>query len=703
MINSFKNKLSNAKEKIDKKKLGVEEKKEDIEKEKEEQAKQKKGKKRRIFLLIILYIVDAILTVIETAIAFLIAHLAFMMLLLIIIIIILSMLLSWMFDIMQAANANKGNTDDNSSSYSEDIGGTDNMKKTAWSEYELLTRGSQLSNQDKNMYRLIMLFNNYQKDPTYAGKVWDLHLLLGQGYTESGYAFFADKGDVQNKNVLTDPITNLISGYIGPSGKSDGYGGMFGCDLADIIWSGNYTSKTYTPIDDEYKSKAPKSISCLTDDDKAILAANTRTEEYLMQDAYMPYAVQKLMIMSKTWWSLEDNDAYKTMAKEALDAVGLKATDENIELLMQLASVRRTLNSSSEYEKGSYYFNAMVMASAADNDGNVSLSNWSYYTVGEPSMRTAIVGIKSDDAVTSFDDFSTSKYFTLKGKSLNCTVWQYFKKTWGTNDWFKEMESDVVSRYNGNTADVHNIQYALMYHYGLARWVSSEICINDIVSQLTGAALIESSEYGVGELRSDSFALPFVNLRGITVTESGITMGCNFGFDNYNYNTRAGDGCRFHDALDITAPNSGDCRILAACGKGTVTNITYNDVYTGNSIVIEYENGWKSTFLHMEYIEEGITEGMSVTENTIVGKMGDTGDWSTGAHLHWKISKTATSGKVFVLNPSAVCQEVSVLNKGCVKNVDDWVAAGRKKELFDASKASGYTVYYNLADMHLVH
>lgn len=86
-----------------------------------------------------------------------------------------------------------------------------------------------------------------------------------------------------------------------------------------------------------------------------------------------------------------------------------------------------------------------------------------------------------------------------------------------------------------------------------------------------------------------------------------------------------------HKAIDLGWTNTKTEELLA-CADGIV-----EDVYTiktgGNTILINYQNGYKSYFMHCSKII--VSKGQKVSKKQLVAYMGMTGTEVTGPHCHF--------------------------------------------------------------------
>ena len=72
-----------------------------------------------------------------------------------------------------------------------------------------------------------------------------------------------------------------------------------------------------------------------------------------------------------------------------------------------------------------------------------------------------------------------------------------------------------------------------------------------------------------------------------------------------------------------------------ATGAGVVDFAGTKDEL-GNTVVIDHQNGYKSSYSHLKDIR--VRKGRSVSKGGIIGTVGNTGN-TTGAHLHYEITK----------------------------------------------------------------
>jgi murein DD-endopeptidase MepM/ murein hydrolase activator NlpD len=91
----------------------------------------------------------------------------------------------------------------------------------------------------------------------------------------------------------------------------------------------------------------------------------------------------------------------------------------------------------------------------------------------------------------------------------------------------------------------------------------------------------------------------------------------------------------YHKGIDIAGVGN---RSIYAADNGTVTFAGWDGGY-GNRIVINHNNGYKTTYSHLSSIN--VRVGQTVQQGQVIGIMGSTGD-STGVHLHFELYKNGS-------------------------------------------------------------
>lgn len=103
----------------------------------------------------------------------------------------------------------------------------------------------------------------------------------------------------------------------------------------------------------------------------------------------------------------------------------------------------------------------------------------------------------------------------------------------------------------------------------------------------------------------------------------------------------SGFGYRRHPVLGISRPHNGidwaavDGTPVMAAANGEIDKIGHSGEY-GNRIILRHANGYMTTYNHMSRFASGITEGLKVRQNQVIGYVGHTGLVS-GPHLHFEV------------------------------------------------------------------
>lgn len=91
----------------------------------------------------------------------------------------------------------------------------------------------------------------------------------------------------------------------------------------------------------------------------------------------------------------------------------------------------------------------------------------------------------------------------------------------------------------------------------------------------------------------------------------------------------------YHKGIDIAGVSN---RTISAADNGVVTEAGRDGGY-GNKVVIDHNNGYKTTYAHLSSIK--VSVGQTVRSGQAIGIMGTTGD-STGVHLHFEVHKNGS-------------------------------------------------------------
>ena len=104
---------------------------------------------------------------------------------------------------------------------------------------------------------------------------------------------------------------------------------------------------------------------------------------------------------------------------------------------------------------------------------------------------------------------------------------------------------------------------------------------------------------------------------------------------------------RMHRGLDYVAPEGSD---VYACLRGEVALIGETD-YTGKVIVIDHGMGLRSTYCHLDSVNEGLSVGDTIEAGGVIGKVGNTGAaGNIGVHFELTVGSYPISPVSYIYN-----------------------------------------------------
>lgn len=106
-----------------------------------------------------------------------------------------------------------------------------------------------------------------------------------------------------------------------------------------------------------------------------------------------------------------------------------------------------------------------------------------------------------------------------------------------------------------------------------------------------------------------------------------------------------------HGGIDLAPTNGGNPPIYAA-KAGTVIVVGNNVALEGNYVMIDHKDGYYTYYGHMVDGSVKVSNGQTVTNQTVLGLMGSTG-LASGVHLHFEVRKGGQSSN-FRINPRDV-------------------------------------------------
>ncbi len=99
-----------------------------------------------------------------------------------------------------------------------------------------------------------------------------------------------------------------------------------------------------------------------------------------------------------------------------------------------------------------------------------------------------------------------------------------------------------------------------------------------------------------------------------------------------------------HGGIDFAVPSG---TFVTATTGGTVKSSAF-EAAGGNFIILQHDDGKRSAYLHLN--ERLVVPGQRVEKDQLIATSGNTGERTTGAHLHFEVRQPATP-KDIKLNP----------------------------------------------------
>lgn len=143
-------------------------------------------------------------------------------------------------------------------------------------------------------------------------------------------------------------------------------------------------------------------------------------------------------------------------------------------------------------------------------------------------------------------------------------------------------------------------------------------------------------------------------------------------YGNRDESTFGGSPNGHHKGVDIIPLRWSDKTILATA-NGEIVDFGYSEVM-GKYIVFETSEGYRLKYAHLETIfwqdlEERKVKNIPIKKGEKLGIMGNTGTWSTGAHLHLEIHVYDSETKTYKeLNPWRIIEFIGGLEDKEVSN-----------------------------------
>ncbi|MDD2238878.1 MAG: M23 family metallopeptidase [Bacilli bacterium] len=286
----------------------------------------------------------------------------------------------------------------------------------------------------------------------------------------------------------------------------------------------------------------------------------------------------------------------------------------------------------------------------AVKDSSNILTFIEYAAIKLPSILN-IFGIKSDKKMECENNINNypgaeMKSVLSEGKEYNLDAYwkflettNYFDKKAHLRTYFMPILKKVgISSMEDFTFNKYPEEYA--------KYEEEIIEIRkDIISYIKSILEEYGSKKANGNLLNIKNSLFWWPIGGSEITESN---GVSFALgEPVTFNVTSDFGKRgdsFHHGLDIGGAESGTINIIAARNgivEKVVSNCTMADGLScggkyGNYIVLSHPNGSYTYYAHLHEGTIEVSEGQSVEQGQVLGKMGSTGN-STGTHLHFEV------------------------------------------------------------------
>ncbi|GEM_PF-6833535 len=108
-------------------------------------------------------------------------------------------------------------------------------------------------------------------------------------------------------------------------------------------------------------------------------------------------------------------------------------------------------------------------------------------------------------------------------------------------------------------------------------------------------------------------------------------------------------GCHWNQYAYDIAPESGSGGVAVAVKKGTVSAV-WRDPLGGNCVIIDHQDGYFSEYCHLDKVFS-LSLGQEIGQSQQIGSIGSTGEFSSGAHLHFSFVNRGSVPKGTENNP----------------------------------------------------
>lgn len=380
------------------------------------------------------------------------------------------------------------------------VGGS--LTSLAWTEEELAQYGANLSEYEKNLYRLGIYMSNAfdgydgQKGFDFPNAYMAKMFMWGTDSMETGLRFYT-KNQQDLGKVPSDINGNGIGyGFLGLHTRNE--------SMDSLVNSPSKTLKIRASQRDGVKAKYVPSYT--------VSAVNN----------YAPYGS---VVMAAKWnnkyydfvTTKDTKDGSKRSASEKIDAVldawGIQNNREEVKQFMELNIAQAQFHGAAKTEHEAYsHFIAAFYCATSDNDAERSFDKWKLVGngYGESAARKSMLGLSGGfRTVSSYGTPSNlpqevgSIQWELNGQLIGKPLWTFLWEKFSSNEGMKKVWSTCTSW--GNRSGIGD--RVLNFHYGLNSYYMAKKMETDLIAKM-----------GIPQTSVDG------SNNGVTVTQGNFTQ-----------------------------------------------------------------------------------------------------------------------------------------------------------------------------------
>lgn len=358
------------------------------------------------------------------------------------------------------------------------VGGS-SLTSLAWTEEELAQYGANLSEYDKNLYRLGIYMSNAfdgydgQKGFDFANAYMAKMFMWGTDSTETGLRFYTS-GQKDLGKIPSDINGNGIGyGFLGLHTRNEG--------IDSLVNSSSKTLRIRASQRDGVKAKYTPQYT--------VAAVNN----------YAPYGS---VVMAAKWnnkyydfvTTKDTKDGSKRSASEKIDAVldewGVQNNREQVKQFVELCIAQAQFHGAAKTEHESYaHFVVAFYCATSDNDAERSFDKWALVGNGyaESSARKSMLGLSGTfRTVSSYGNPSNlpqqvgSIEWELNGTKIGKPLWTYLWEKYSDRSGMQKAWSTCTSW--GNKSGIGD--RVLNFHYGINSYYMAKKMEKDLISKM---------------------------------------------------------------------------------------------------------------------------------------------------------------------------------------------------------------------------